>query len=327
VLLDSTGRADLLAAAEPLPHVLCRQALGLELRLDGACGADLAVAAVPAGPDGHLLLQSLLDGDIPGGPAAGRLAHALSEWRQGIGWWRGSCRFLLLEVDAAAGGSSADSPPSVHLAPRGANNSGSSRDCSENAFHRDPAGLVGALAELAGREPDTLVVAELQRVLALLPEGSELFSAAAMLSRPTVAAPRIAVRRVPARDVSRLLKELDRPVAAEALAPLAVELEPLITDLCLGFDLGPEGSDAVGLELHAGSYWSRGERSGWSPLLDALVGLGLADGDRAEAAARLPRPGGERGAAIGLSHAKLTAVGVELAATKIYVGCDGAHRL
>jgi hypothetical protein len=327
VLLDTSGRRDLLGAAAPLPHVLSRRSLGLELRLQGAPGGDMFAAVVPTAPDGRVLLEVLRGGGLGADPATRRLADALSQWRTGTGWLADSCAFLLLEIDATRRTGDAFPPPCVYLAPRGANDADPGADCSANAFHRDPAGLVAALAELSACSADPAATRELARMLELLPDGAELFAAGAMLSRASSRAPRIAVRRIYPDKLEGLLAGLGRDRAARTLAPLADVLAPHLTNLCIALDLGPHSSDAVGLELYAGSYWSEGKQSGWTELLSALVDRGLADAERAAAAASLPRRGDAAHPTVGLSHVKLTAKADGLAPSKLYIGYEGAHRL
>jgi hypothetical protein len=327
VLLDSAGRADLRSAAGLLPLVLSRRSVGLELRLQGPRCGDLFVAAVPTQPDGRILLEALLDSPLSGAPAVTRLASALSRWRQGSGWLARCCRFVLLELDASRRVGGVVPPPSIYLAPRGADDANAGLDHSANTFHRDPEGLIAALAELSGGKPDPAVVADVRRMLDLLPAHAEVFAAGAMLSRPTPSAPRLAVRRLRAGELVLILNGLNRRRAAAALVPVATDLRSVSTNLCLALDLGPQASDAVGVEIYTGSYWSAGNPAGWEALLGELVRLGLADEDRADAAAHLARPGTEDSPTVGLSHVKVTAVGDDLAPTKIYLGYEGAHRV
>jgi hypothetical protein len=310
-LLEPEARDDLLLAAERLPDALSRWNVGLELWLQGPARGDLFVAARPTAPDGLILRDSLAD--FPGGAAGARLSSALSQWRHGVGWFARSCRFVLLEVDASRRTGDHLPPPAVFLTPQVADGVDTDIVCARNPFHRDPAGLVAALAELAGCRPNPGVTTELRQVLGLLPQRAELFAAGVMLSRPTSVAPRIAVRGVRASELAGLLTGSDRRGAGAVLAPLASRLAPHLVDLAVAFDLGARGSDAVGLELYAGDL------VGWSGLLDALVLLGLADRDRADAAGALARAGDLNGASPRLSHVKLTAVQDGLAPTKLYV--------
>jgi hypothetical protein len=307
-LLEPEARDDLLLAAERLPNALSRWNVGLELWLQGPARGDLFVAARPTAPDGLILRDWLAH--FPGGAPGARLSSALSQWRQGVGWFARCCRFVVLEVDASRRTGDRLPPPAVFLIPQAADDVDTDIVCARNPFHRDPEGLVAALAELAGCRPDPGVTTELRQMLGLLPPRAQLFAAGVMLSRPTSSAPRIAVRGVRASELAGLLSGLDRRGAAALLAPLASRLAPHLVDLSAAFDLGSWGSDAVGLELYAG------DPVGWSDLLDALVVLGLADRDRADAARAVARMSG---ASVRLSHVKLTAVQDGLAPTKLYV--------
>lgn len=310
-LLEPEARVDLLVAAGRLPEVLARRNVGLELRLQGRAQGDLFLAALPTGRDGPLLDESLAE--FPGGPAGTRLRSAFSQWRQGVGWFARSCKLVLLEVDASRRVGDSLPPPSVFLIPRIARGADADIDSTRNAFHRDPQGLVIALAELAGCRPDPAVNAALRRLLGLLPRRAELFAAGVMLSRPTSSAPRIAIRGLRASELQGLLSSLGHRSAGALLTPLATRLAPQLSDLCLALDLGPRGSDAVGMELYAG------DPSGWSGLLEALVASGLADRDRVDAADELRRAGGVNGGSVRLNHVKLTAVADGFAPSKLYV--------
>jgi hypothetical protein len=308
-LLEPEARVDLLLAAEWLPNALSRRNVGLELRLQGPPRGDLFVAARPTASDGLILHDWLVD--FPSGAAGARLSLVLSQWRQGLGWFARSCRFVLLEVDASQRVGDSLPPPAVFLIPEAGGDADGAG--ARTAFHRDPEGLVAALAELAGCRPDPAVATELRLLLGLLPERAELFAAGVMLSRATSSAPRIAIRGVRASELAGLLSGLGRFGAAAQLAPLASRLEPHLVDLAVALDLGPLGSDAVGLELYAG------DPSGWSEMLDALVLLGLADRDRVDAAGELARSGPMNGADVRLNHVKLTAVQDRPGPTKLYV--------
>jgi hypothetical protein len=310
-LLEPEARVDLLLAAERLPNALSRRNVGLELRLQGPPRGDLFVAARPTASDGLILHDWLVD--FPGGAAGARLSLVLSRWQQGLGWFARSCRFVLLEVDASQRVGDSLPPPAVFLIPQAGGDVDADVAAARNAFQRDPEGLVAALAELDGCRPDPAVATELRKLLDLLPQRAELFAAGVMLSRPTSSAPRIAVRGVRASELDGLLSGLGRFGAATQLAPLASRLEPHLVDLAVALDLGPLGSDAVGLELYAG------DPSGWNGLLDALVLLGLADRDRVDAAEAVARSGPMNGADVRLNHVKLTAVHDRLAPTKLYV--------
>jgi hypothetical protein len=311
-LLDAEGAARLAAGAWPLPAGLAGGPVGLELRLAGPAHADLFVAAAPAAATGEALL-AWAAGD--GRPVLRPLAQALAEWRAGAGWLAAHATFVLLELDAAT---DPLAPPSVYLAPRGAADAGPV-EASRNAFHADPEGLVGVLAALAGVAPDPMAGAELARLLGALPPYAEIFAAGAMLSRASAAAPRIAVRRLWPSGLERILGALDRAWAAELLAPLARQLEPLGCRFILALDLGADAADLVGLEVHAGRYWTEGRADGWAPVLEALVARGLAEPERAAAALTLPRPGPP---VLGLSHVKVLADPKGLRPAKLYLGAD-----
>jgi hypothetical protein len=147
-LLEPEARVDLLLAADRLPNALSWRNVGLELRLQGPPRGDLFVAARPTAPDGLILHDSLVD--FPGGPAGDRLSLALSQWRQGLGWFAHCCQFVLLEVDASQRIDDSLPPPAVFLIPQPGDDLDTDIVGARNPFHRDPEGLVAALAELAG---------------------------------------------------------------------------------------------------------------------------------------------------------------------------------
>jgi hypothetical protein len=314
-LLAGAGELALLEVARTLPQVLARRSVGLELRLGGGGHADLFVAARPHAPDGRAVLAWARRA------GATQLARALEEWRSGFGWLAWNASFLLLEFDAAT---DVRALPCVYLAPVGAANEGAV-EVPDNAFHADPQGLVQRLAGLSGSPADPQAVEELVRLLALLPPFAEIFAAGAMLSRASVRAPRIAVRRLRPEGICALLAALGRHDAAEELVPLATELGGLGARLVLDVDLGASAPALAGLEAHAGRYWTEGSTEGWAPVLDALVARGLAEREPAEAVMGLPGPRGPGGSVFGISHVKVSADAAGLRPAKIYLGVERAH--
>ncbi|MBD0348888.1 MAG: hypothetical protein ICV59_07030 [Thermoleophilia bacterium] len=314
-LLDGAGELPLLEVAGTLPPVLARRPVGLELRLAGPARADLFVGVTPRAPDGRAVLGWARRANAP------PLVRALEEWRSGVGWLAWNAKYLLLEFDAAR---DARARPSIYLAPKCAAND-APVEVSVNTFHTDPEGLVRTLAALSDTPVDATAVAELERMLVALPSFAEIFAAGAMLSRASVRSPRIAVRRLRPEGIATLLTVLGRRRAAAALVPLARELRDLGARFILDLDVGAAASRCVGLEVHAGSYWTEGSADGWAPVLDVLVARGLAERDRATATATLPRPRRPRRPALGISHVKVTADAARLLPAKLYVGVDGAH--
>jgi hypothetical protein len=314
-LLDTDGRLRLQEVAHTLPAVLARRPVGLELRLAGDARADLIVSARPREPDGRALLAWARAAEMA------ELALALERWRSGFGWLAWNAEYLLLEFDAAT---DVRAPPCIHLAPRGAANEGPV-PVSHNAFSADPAGLVGALAALAGSPPDPAAVESLERLLAGLPPFAEMFIAGSMLSRDSVLSPRVAVRRLRPEGVATILSAMDLPEVAEQLVPLAAELEGAGTRFMLDLDLGDSAPAFAGLEIHTESYWAEGRSEGWARALDVLVAWGLAERERAEAAVGLPGSRGPDEPLYGISHAKVGADAAGPRPAKLYLGIDRAH--
>ena len=314
-LLDDEGRRRLLAVAGTLPAVFARRHVGLELRLAGRARADLIVGARPREADGRVLLAWARSAGIED------LALALERWRSGFGWLAWNCEYLLLEFDAAT---DVDAPPCIHLAPfRAADERPVA--VSDNAFDADPAGLVRSLAALAGAPPDPSAVADLERLRAVLPPFAEMFIAGTMLSRASVRSPRVAVRRLRPEGVAAVLETMGRSAVAEQLLPLAAELAGAGARFMLDLDLGDAAPPVAGLEVHAGRYWTEGRPEGWEPVLEVLVAHGLAEPDRAHAAAGLPGPRGAGGPRFGISHVKVGADAAGLRPAKLYLGIADAH--
>jgi hypothetical protein len=316
-LLDVPGQLRLLEVAQPLPLVFGRRPLGLELRLAGPAGADLVVVARPRGSEAEALLSWARGTCEPG------LLGALEAWRSGFGWLAWNADYLLLEFDAAV---EARAVPSVYLAPMRAANEGPV-EVPANAFHLDPAGVVGALAALGGARPDPAAVTQFVHVLGSLPRYAEVFTAGAMLSRDSAPAPRIVVRRLRADGIARVLESLGRPEPASRLVPLAEELSRVGARFALLLELGGSATDVVGLEVYAGRYWRDGSADGWSPVLETLVAKHLAEMERAEAALLLPRRRRAGTAAIGISHVKVNADRLGTHMAKLYVGIERTHGL
>ena len=93
----------------------------------------------------------------------------------------------------------------------------------------------------------------------------------------------------------------------------------------LDVDVGAPEQGHAGLEIHVGRYWTEGSAEGWAPLLEALVALGLAERERAEAAITLPGCKGPGGPVFGISHVKIGADAAGLRSAKLYLGVDRAH--
>ena len=295
--------------------MLARRPIGLELRLAGDTGADLIVAARPREPDGRALLAWARRTGIT------RLALALERWQSGFGWLAWNAKYMLLEFDAAR---DARAVPCIHLAPLGAGDNGPT-GAVDNAFHADPEGLVKTLAWLAGAPAEPTAVEALERMLAALPPFAEMFSAGAMLSRASVRRPRVAVRRLGPDGVDTVLTTLGQRWAADALVPLAAKIRRLDARFMLDVDVGAPEQGHAGLEIHVGRYWTEGSAEGWAPLLEALVALGLAERERAEAAITLPGCKGPGGPVFGISHVKIGADAAGLHSAKLYLGVDRAH--
>jgi hypothetical protein len=314
-LLDGPGELRLEEVARTLPSVLARRPVGLELRLAGDASADLIVAARPREPDGRALLAWARRMGIT------RLALALERWQSGFGWLAWNAKYLLLEFDAAK---DPRAVPCIHLAPLRPGGVWPAA-VVDNAFHADPEGLVNTLAWLAGTPADPTAMEALERMLAALPPFADMFVAGAMLSRASVRCPRVAVRRLGPDGVGAILTTLGQRWAADALVPLAAELGRLDARFMLDVDLGAVEQCHAGLEIHVGRYWTEGSTEGWAPLLEALVALGLAEGDRAEAAITLPGRKGPGGPVFGISHVKVGADAAGLRPAKLYLGVDRAH--
>jgi hypothetical protein len=314
-LLDGPDGLRLEEVARTLPSVLARRPIGLELRLGQDSGADLIVAARPREPDGRALQAWARRTGIT------RLALALERWQSGFGWLAWNAAYMLLEFDASR---DPRAVPCIHLAARGAR-SDEFGAIVDNAFHADPEGLVKTLAWLAGTPADPTAVEALERMLAALPPFAEMFAAGAMLSRATVPCPRVAVRRLGPDGVGTILTTLGQRWAADALVPLAAELGRLDARFMLDVDVGAPEQGHAGLEIHVGRYWTEGSAEGWAPLLEALVALGLAERERAEAAITLPGCEGPDGPVFGISHVKVGAGAAGLRPAKLYLGVDRAH--
>ena len=256
-------------------------------------GADLIVAARPREPDGRALLAWARRTGIT------RLALALERWQSGFGWLAWNAKYMLLEFDAAR---DARAVPCIHLAPLGAGDNGPT-GAVDNAFHADPEGLVKTLAWLAGAPAEPTAMEALERMLAALPpfaESSRRRDALARVGPPPA-------RRSPPARTGRCRHGLDdaRPTVGRGRARPARRQDPSSRRaLMLDVDVGAPEQGHAGLEIHVGRYWTEGSAEGLAPLLDALVALGLAERERAEAAITLPGCKGPGGPVFGISHVR-----------------------
>ena len=268
-VLAGDGWARLVERAGDVPASAAETVFGFELRLeDPVPQADFCVNVLPGGATAEHYLRRGEGGEgaAAGTPAAAFAAcvrdlevlpdtRALVRWDHHVG--------AMLEYDVVGYGAAGAPPPGVfwRLVERA---------CADGAER-----LAGFLAACAGRTVRQGESAELGRVLGVL-GGFAGASHAGILPGRDIAAFRL-LAHVPAGRLAVLLERLGWPGDIASAAIMAESLKPLAPHLAVAFDVTAAGlGERLGLELAHGRDWSGTCYADWRPLIDRLVGEGLA---------------------------------------------------
>ena len=324
-LVGDGGWARLLDRARRLPRSVSDSPFGFEFHLGKPSPeADLCVVA-PAGSD--LSRHYVAEGARaePGSPAAALAAGLQAQAEDPDSYLARSVAGLILEYDLA--GLAPDRPPpppGIFLAPR--RDAPGSRD---GVFeHRDPAGLLAALAAIVGWNGHEDVLGAAERIFAALPEGGYVLQAGALPARSPRAF-RMLVAGIAQEEVPALLEQLEWPGPADAAAGVLASMDDLVAYVIVSLDVDARGpGPRLGLELYRPWKWSAVDRTGWPPFIARLVECGWCLPAKAEGLRRWPGAerllGGERLHFVrqGINHVKVVLERGARTEAKAYVGME-----
>ena len=328
-LLDSGGWQRLLDQARRLPRSVLDAHFGFEFRLgEPSPDADLFVV-VPLGSD--LSRHYMREGARaePGAPPAMRAAALAAGFREQAGdpdsYLARSVSGVVLEYDLAGLAPGRPSPPpGVFLSPQGL----VSGPRGVFVEHRDPAGLLAALAVIVGWNGHEEMQGAVERIFAALPEHGYVFQAGALPARSPKAF-RILLGGVAKERVPALLEQVEWPGPTGEAAAVLADMDDLVDGIAVSLDVTARGpGPRLGLELYRASEWFEADRGGWRPFIARLEEKGWCLPAKAEGLRRWP--GVERlfgGGTIhvarqGISHVKVVVERGARTEAKAYVGME-----
>ena len=282
-LMGDAGWERILDRARRLPRSVTDTPFGFEFHLgEPRPEADLCVVALP-GSD--LSQHYVRQGERAGpGSAAAALAAGLREQIANPDSWLARCvEGLVLEYDLAGlPPHRPPAPPGVFLAPK------KSADPKTLPAHRDPAGVLAALAATVGWDGHEEMQGAVERVFAALPEGGCVFQAGALPARSPKSF-RLVLAGVPKAEVLSLLERLGWPGPTAAAADVIASTDDVATCVFLSMDVNARGPGSrLGLELYRPSRWQEAKRAEWRPLIARLEERGWCLPSKAEGLRRWP---------------------------------------
>ena len=289
-LLDSGGWKRLLDRAERLPRSVADAAFGFEFHLaEPAADADLCVVVLP-GSD--LSRHYVAEGARaePGAPPAARAAAALAAGlREQAGnpesYLARAVAGVMLEYDLAGLAPDRAPPaPGVFLAARPA----ASGPQTGRPEHRDPAGLLAALATIVGWDGHEDMLGAVERIYAALPERGYVFQAGALPARSPRAF-RVVVAGVGKEEVPVLLERVEWPGPVGEAADVLASMDGLDFRVVVSLDVTARGpGPRLGLELYRATRWLEADRRVWRPLIARIEERGWCLPAKAEGLRRWP---------------------------------------
>ena len=215
-------------------------------------------------------------------------------------------------------------PPGIFLSPR--HDAPGSRDGLSE--HRDPAGVLPALAAAAGWNGHEEMLGTVERIYAALPEGGHVFQAGAFPARSPRAF-RILVKGVARERVPALLEQVEWPGPTDGAAAVLASMGDLVDHVALSMDARAGGpGPRLGLELYRAPKWSAVDRRGWRPFIARLVECGWCLPAKAEGLRRWPGTEGLFGdveshlVRQGINHVKVVVERDARTEAKAYVGME-----
>ena len=328
-LLDSGGWKRLLDQAERLPRCVADAAFGFEFHLaEPAADADFFVVILP-GSD--LSRHYVAEGARaePGSPPAARAAAAAlaAGLREQAGnpesYLARAVAGVMLEYDLAglAPGRPPPAPGVFLAAPPAASGPRAGRP-----EHRDPAGLLAALAVTVGWNGHEEMLGAVERIYAALPERGYVFQAGALPAR-TPRAFRIVVAGVGKEEVPALLERVEWPGPAGEAADVLASMDGLVSHGFVSLDVTARGpGPRLGLELYLATQWFEADRRGWRPLIARTEERGWCLPAKAEGLRRWPGVEGMLGGGEvhrvrqGINHVKVVVERGARTVAKAYAG-------
>ena len=334
-LVDDAGWERLLEGAKPLPRCVIDTLFGFEFHLaEPRAAADLCVVAFP---DSDLARHYIRAG-APGERARGRtenrsLAAALRQQaEEPESWLARSVAYMLLEYDLAGPAPphhAAAAAPGVFFAPTGPPPAGSQ---SPGGAHRDPAGLLAALAAIAGWDDGDTFLPQFERIFAALPghgPNHGHVGQAGVLPGRSPQAFRFLVQGIGQGELPALLRRLRWPGPVDAAADALAAMDGLVARIAVSIDVTRQGTGPrLGLELYRAPRWLALDRDGWRPFIARIAengwclaakAGGLQDWTRSE---RLLGGGEIYRIRQGINHIKLVIEQGAPTVAKAYVGVD-----
>ena len=262
-LLDSGGWERLLDRAKRLPRSVLDSHFGFEFHLaEPTADADLCVVALP-GSD--LSRDYIAEGAHaePGSPSAALAAGLREQTANPDSYLARAVAAVVLEYDLAGSAPRRPPPaPGIFFAPQ-TSACGPRSGCPE---HRDPAGLLAALAATVGWSGHEEVLGTVERLLAALPERGFVFQAGALPARSPRAF-RIVVAGVAKEEVPALLERVEWPGSTAAAADVIASMGDLVAYVLVSMDVSARGpGPRLGLELYRATRVVRGRPHGVAPL-------------------------------------------------------------
>ena len=290
-LLDSGGWKRLLDRAERLPRSVADAAFGFEFHLaEPAADADLCVVVLPGSDLSHHYVAEGARAE-PGSPPAARAAAAAlaAGLREQAGnpesYLARAVAGVMLEYDLAGLAPDRAPPaPGVFLAARPA----ASGPRAGRPEHRDPAGLLAALATIVGWDGHEDMLGAVERIYAALPERGYVFQAGALPARSPRAF-RVVVAGVGKEEVPVLLERVEWPGPVGEAADVLASMNGLDFRVVVSLDVTARGpGPRLGLELYRATRWLEADRRVWRPLIARIEERGWCLPAKAEGLRRWP---------------------------------------
>ena len=316
-LVDSGGWERLLDRARRLPRSVLDATFGFEFRLgEPSPEADFFVWARSGSElSRHFIREGAR---AEGGSPAAALAAGLREQTENPeSYLARAVSGVVLEYDLAGlAPGRPPPPPGVFLSPR---RSASGPRRQDSFGHRNPAGLLAALAVTVGWDGHEEMLGAVERIFAALPEGGHVFQAGALPARSPKAF-RILLGGVARERVPALLERVEWPGPADEAAEALASMADVVDHVAVSLDVTARGpGPRLGLELYrVGADWrpfiARIEEKGWC-LPAKAEGL-----RRWRGAERLFGGGEVHRVRLGVSHVKIVVERGARTEAKAYAG-------
>ena len=287
-LLDSGGWERLLDRARRLPRSVLDTHFGFEFHLgEPSPDADLFVVVLPGSDLSRHYIREGARAER-GSPSAALAAGLQEQAGNPDSYLARSVSGVVLEYDLAGLAPGRPTPPpGVFLSPR------LSAPESWDGFsgHRDPAGLLAALAAAVGWNGHEEMLGTVERIFAALPEKGYVFHAGALPARSPAGIPDSSQGQSPGRRFPALLEQVEWPGPTDEAAAVLASMGDLVDYIAVSLDVSARGTGPrLGLELYRPLKWFAVDRTGWRPFIARLEELGWCLPAKARGAAALAGP-------------------------------------